>query len=1069
MKRTLINKTMLTMALVAVLSIICGLALLIKPVIGVKATTPATFEMLGLSIRYDAAAGEDGIRFGVKLDKATYDTLAADGNATAGILVAPSDVLTASSIAGTTLNLWNAGASGARYGVLYSGSSGTNLWTVEGNYATGIAYLHGFPEASYNRPITAVAYIDWDNDSSAEKMNYSDTVEVSMADVALAVRTDYEGSNTYGTTSSNYTKLDSYLLSYNVNFLDAYNGSVSTASVKYGSELTAPVSYPAARTGYTYTGWYEKTGESTYAGSATDFTASGAKVVKYARTFRAGYTEDGPTYVKPAANNWLYGDGQSVVENGEYSVQGMYLFDDTGVANGSDYMLSATFTRANTTEVGFVITTKAVSEWNGAVNNLAFVYRSGGDMYLWGTSIWRSLGTVSAPALNSEMKLTIVHKAPMFYVFINDTLACSVDENTTTNDGDSTPKNAIGTSGNIRFGLVSQGTVTTFTDWRYSTDSTLIASTLDNDETKPLMDNRVNTAADLNMSATSVKLTTNGNSVATAFFTDVELEQNQNFVIYATVNANFTARNIGFVVGDLSAERRHIMFQWRANDIYLWRNISWAGVDDNKYLPGYGNNTSAKEIALVFKDGWYYMYLNGALTFATPETADVLNDGSTEGLNAYIGTDQNKRIGLSVYDGDMTCTDWGYSTDSDVIATYAHSIAAGKSLGSNMYHLAGGSISGTTLTAASGKATAALVEGVSFSQNQNFVMSVDVVGHITASQVGFVLGVMDGTGSPKTRYNILFNWRADHNFYLWRSANASTGEGGWGEDGYETVDRSDLGLPYGNMTLTFVLKNGTYYMFVNGVKVYENMTGKAGGWNFQNDYLTYGGGTIKVGVDAYNGYATFANFTYSTNSSDINDYVPDFTFGSNFYDQAGGSVNGKTLTATSGNAAAALFEGKTTTHGENFVLSVDVSDITASRFGLAVGTFSGSTPPPERYHLLIQFTSDRKLKITRAANGNSWGQDWTSATDTIDCSSLISTYGSTTITFALYNGNYYVYVGGVKVLQTTGQVNGGSHNLSTSSYTNGGLKFGGSVFEGSATFSNLVFSTNAKTIATYIV
>ena len=850
MKRTLKIKTMLAMALVAVLSIICGLALWFKPV-SVKATTPATFEMLGMSIRYDAAAGEDGIRFGVKLDKATYDTLAADSNATAGILVAPSDVLTSSSIAGTTLNLWNAGASGARYGVLYSGSSGTNLWTVEGGYATGIAYLHGFPEASYNRPITAVAYIDWDNDSSAEKMNYSDTVEVSMADIALAVRTDYEGSNTYGTTSSQYTKLDSYLLSYNVNFLDAYNGSVSTANVKYGSELTAPVSYPAARTGYTYTGWYEKDGESSYSSSATDFNASGAKVVKYARTFKAGYSEDGPTYVKPAANNWLYGDGQSVVTDGEYSLQGMYLFDDTGVANGSDYMLSATFTRANTTEVGFVITTKAVSAWNGAVKNLAFVYRSGGDMYLWGTSIWRSLGTVSAPALNSEMKLTIVHKAPMFYVLINDTLACSVDENTTTNDGDSTPKNAIGTSGNIRFGLASQGAVTTFTDWRYSTDSTLIASTLDNDETKPLMDNRVNTAArDLNMSASSVKLTTNGDSVATAFFTDVEIEQSQNFVIYANVNANFTAANIGFVVGTNAANTNHLLFHWRSGDIYLWRSISWTGHDDNKWMPGYGAKTAAKTLALVYFNGYYYMFLNGGTEKAKID--QTANTGWGMVPQNAIGTSGTKKIGLSLTNGTMTCSDWGYSTDANVIASYM-----GRTINPAMDSRINGTPNTFTITNTSATINyngvgTAFFTGVELSQDQSFAIFATISSGF-ADNIGFVVGT-----NTSTSKHLLFQWRSN-DIYLWRSISWTGHDDNKWTPGYGNKNSA--------VTIAMVYKNGNYYMFFNGsLKATIDETVNTG-WGMVPKNAVGTDATKKIGLSCNAGNLNCTEWGYSTNAS----------------------------------------------------------------------------------------------------------------------------------------------------------------------------------------------------------
>lgn len=864
MNKALKIKMISLMGLIACVALTLSLTLFAKPVATVKATTPTTFEMLGMSIRYDAAAGNDGIRFGVRLDKSTYNTLAADGNAVAGILVAPSDVLTASGIGGVPLNLWNAGASNARYGVLYNGASGTNCWTVGETYAEGIVYIHGFPEASYNRPITAVAYIDWDNDSSAEKMNYSDTVEVSMSDVALAVRTDYEGSNTYETTSSQYDKLNAYLLSYNVRFLDAYNNNViATQSVKYGSELTTPVSYPAARTGYTYNGWYEKNGESSYSGSATNFNASGAKVVKYARTFKAGYSEDGPTFVKPAANNWLYGgSAQSVVSAGSCALKGMYLFDDTGVSNGSDYMLSATFTRASANEVGFVITTKTVPEWNGSVKNLAFVYRSGGDMYLWGTSIWRSLGTVSAPSVGDTMKLTIVHTAPMFYVFINDTLVCSVDENTTTNDGDATPKNAIGTSGNIKFGLASTNAVTTFTDWRYSTDSDLIDDYLDNDETKPLMDNRVNTAArDLNMSASSVKLTTNGNSVATTFFTGVELSQSTDFVLYATVNSGFTATGIGFVIAsDTTVSGKHLLFHWMSDRIAFWRTAGgWTGYDGTDPLyPGFGSNSASKALALVYKSGRYYLFMNGTQVFNKSETEDI---GWGTVISTKIGTDGNKKIGLSLNNGTMTCSDWGYSTDASVIWSYLQKVdnPAMSCIGNATPESSSITSSSATIQQGSGTITAYYTD-VELSQSQTFVIYTTVSSGF-AAQIGFVVAT-DPTLANK---QLWFHWRSS-DIYLWRSSSWPGHPDNKWTPGYGSNSSS--------VRIALVYKNGYYYMFFNGVQKAKIDETANTGWGGVPRNAIGTEGTKKIGLSASWGTTTFTGWGYSLNSTWIDANYP---------------------------------------------------------------------------------------------------------------------------------------------------------------------------------------------------
>ena len=136
--------------------------------------------------------------------------------------------------------------------------------------------------------------------------------------------------------------------------------------------------------------------------------------------------------------------------------------------------------------------------------------------------------------------------------------------------------------------------------------------------------------------------------------------------MYATVKSGF-ATNIGFVVGTLAENKNHLMFQWRANDIYIWRNISWSGHEDNKYKPGYGSNGSDVQIALAFKDGVYYMFMNGTKVL---EIAETTNTGWGCVLNTAIGTTGTKKIGLSLYNGSMDVTAWGYSTDASEIAKY---------------------------------------------------------------------------------------------------------------------------------------------------------------------------------------------------------------------------------------------------------------------------------------------------------------------------------------------------------------------------------------------------------------
>ncbi len=220
-----------------------------------RAATPATFEMLGMSIRYGNAAGDEGIRFGVKLGIETYNELIADDNARAGIIITPAD-----QVSGESLSLWTAKASKAKYGILYNGSNGTNEWSVEGDYAEGIVYIHGFPAASYNRPIVAVAYIDWNDDGNIATVDHSDTVKISMSDVALAIINDYNGSNVNGTTVEQANKLDDYLLDYDVEFLDENGQEISdTQSVKFGEEFAFPET-PDDYENRPFIGWQRRVG-----------------------------------------------------------------------------------------------------------------------------------------------------------------------------------------------------------------------------------------------------------------------------------------------------------------------------------------------------------------------------------------------------------------------------------------------------------------------------------------------------------------------------------------------------------------------------------------------------------------------------------------------------------------------------------------------------------------------------------------------------------------------------------------------------------------------------------------
>ena len=189
MKKTLKIKTAVTMALTACCSLVLGLTMLSSPATTAKADAPDMFEMLGASVRYETAenANDNGIRFGVQLDKTAYAALTADENAEAGILICPKDQYTGDLEVGTSKAV-----KGVLKGDKGVGNITIGTWTENASgYMQTWVYMTGIPEESFNRPISGRAYIDWNGDAS--DVSYSDAVTKAIADVALAVREDYEG------------------------------------------------------------------------------------------------------------------------------------------------------------------------------------------------------------------------------------------------------------------------------------------------------------------------------------------------------------------------------------------------------------------------------------------------------------------------------------------------------------------------------------------------------------------------------------------------------------------------------------------------------------------------------------------------------------------------------------------------------------------------------------------------------------------------------------------------------------------------------------------------------------
>lgn len=155
-----------------------------------------------------------------------------------------------------------------------------------------------------------------------------------------------------------------------------------------------------------------------------------------------------------------------------------------------------------------------------------------------------------------------------------------------------------------------------------------------------------------------------------AVFFNGDIQQGQAYVVYATMSyIGGTPDGVGFAVGTLAdGDAKHAMVLWRASDIYVVRM-------ENVGVWGWSGETSvtcskphdAATLALVYKDGMYYMFIDGDKVFEWSETA-VYNGWGAK-IQDMVGTEGSLRVGLANLSSDATFTDWGYSTDADVICT----------------------------------------------------------------------------------------------------------------------------------------------------------------------------------------------------------------------------------------------------------------------------------------------------------------------------------------------------------------------------------------------------------------
>ena len=211
-----------------------------------KAENVTVFEMAGVSVRYQKNDdGQEGIRFRVKLDSATYQSYLTNENVKieTGVLAIPEHEL----LAGEELNLSTATAQKA---VTYSSEKPEeNLWsafdngdgTTDEGYMQSLVYCYGIPGAYYNAPFAARGYvkITGAEEGAAPEVHYTDVLRQSYLETA------YRANLADGNVA-----LETIL---NANTYEIKGDGQTLQSGKYGDKLN--LREAAANDGWQFTGW----------------------------------------------------------------------------------------------------------------------------------------------------------------------------------------------------------------------------------------------------------------------------------------------------------------------------------------------------------------------------------------------------------------------------------------------------------------------------------------------------------------------------------------------------------------------------------------------------------------------------------------------------------------------------------------------------------------------------------------------------------------------------------------------------------------------------------------------
>ena len=148
-----------------------------------------------------------------------------------------------------------------------------------------------------------------------------------------------------------------------------------------------------------------------------------------------------------------------------------------------------------------------------------------------------------------------------------------------------------------------------------------------------------------------------------------EVNAGEDFMISVKVK-DVKAENVGFVVGTMGDNyASHLMFDWRKNDVYIWRDqpYGWKGHKDGIFSCSVSRD-GEHTMTLVCKSGTYYMYIDDVKVCTAPANTDNGWGGKLD-VGATIGTTGTVKTGITCSHGTGTATfsDFTLTTDAAAI------------------------------------------------------------------------------------------------------------------------------------------------------------------------------------------------------------------------------------------------------------------------------------------------------------------------------------------------------------------------------------------------------------------